>query len=477
MSEPEIKIDQTEEVRCAGLQYESVVGVGANQVQQEKDVRDRPLYMTKDTPWNNVWGAERIMTRAEAFELVERAKDKTPGDWLSWKHLGTALHITGDSERGLQCAMNAVRLHRSATTLLDLSVILETFGRYNEGLRAARMANEMDPKNQFAGLLFAQAELRQGRWASAWPLFEKYCWGRLWEVGLGQYIQHWQGEPLAGKRILIVQGGGFGDNLMFFRWFANLKAQGAHVTYACPGVMVPLLQGHPWIDEILATHEDESTDNLPEVDLSIGRLKNKSDSAAPDVNEYASLNFDYFCPIMALARRCLATPENTEAFSKFYGPYIEASQIYGRCFQNDKPMVGICWAGAEKLDPRRHRSLNEDQIKKLLAAGLNSVNWVNLQFGMEAPGEAWNPDIKNWADTARVIKGLDLVITVDTGVMHLAGAMGKPTWVMLPGLSDWKFLLGRDDSPFYSSLKLFRNRGEGLHNALDDVIVALAELP
>lgn len=463
MAEPEMKLDQTEEARRAGLQQESVVGIGASQEQQEKDVRDRPVYFTKDTPWKDIWGAERIMTRAEAFELVERAKDKTPADWLSWTHLGTALHIVGDSQKGLACALNAVRLHKSATTLLNLSVILETFGRYDEGLRAAKMANEMDPKNQFAGLLYAQAELRQGRWATAWPLFERYCWGRLWEVGLGHYIEQWEGQPLAGKRILVVQGGGFGDNLMFFRWFADLKAQGAHVTYACPGVMVPLLEGHPWIDKIMATHEDESTENLPEVDFFTER-----DGKA---------EFDYFCPIMALARRCGATPENTEAFSKGYGPYIEADpKKLVSPWLGPHPRVGICWAGAEKLDPRRHRSLNEEQIKRLLVTGLNLVHWVNLQYGVNAPVEIEEPVMKDWSDTAAVIQNLDLVVTVDTGVMHLAGAMGKPTWVMLPGLSDWKFLLNRNDSVFYSSLKLFRNEGEGLENSLSKVITALREV-
>lgn len=451
-------------------------------VQNEKDVCDRPTYLTPDTPVPGMWGAERIMTRKEAMDLILMARGRTPADWLSWKHLGTALHITGDSEGGLQCALNSVRMHKSATTLLDLSVILETFGRYDEALRASKMANELDPKNMFAGLLYAQGELRQGRWASAWPLFEKYCWGKLWEVGLGRYIEHWQGQDLKGKRILIVQGGGFGDNLMFFRWFANLKVQGAHVTYLCPDVMVPLLEGHPWIDVILPTHEDDSTGNLPEVDFTIGRLKKECNKEVPEPQDYETLNYDYFCPIMALAQRCQATVENTEAFSRNYGPYIEADikkAINNRMsFQklDTKPRVGICWAGAEKLDPRRHRSLETDQIKRLLQAGINLVEWVNLQYGVNPPIGISNPHMNDWSDTAAIIQNLDLVITVDTGVMHLAGAMGKKTWVMLPGLSDWKFLLGREDSPFYSSLKLFRNRGEGLENALGQVIDELRTL-
>lgn len=407
----------------------------------------RPVHLTSDTPFGA--GLEAIMSRAEAFELVKRAEGKTPADWLSWKHLGTALHITGDSDGGLLCAKRAVELHRNATTLLDLAVILETFGRFEEALELSKEGNQLDPTNQFVGLLYAQGLLRQGRWTEAWPLFEHYCWGRIWEIGLEEYIPQWQGEPLKGKRILVLQGGGFGDNLMFMRWFRDLKEQGCHLTYACPDVMCPVLEGHPWIDRLLPTHEGPETGELPEVDI-------------------RPAEFDFFAPIMGLAKRVGATAENL----RWDGPYIKAK--YNRKLpRNGKPLVGLCWMGAEKLDPRRHRSLNREQTTRLIEQGKQHVEWVNLQFGMEAPVPIKSPQIKNWADTAATIESLDFVVTVDTGVMHLAGAMGKPVWALIPGLSDWKFLLGRSDSPFYPSLRLFRNKSIGLQNAMESVLKAL----
>src|ERR1035437_3420690 len=266
----------------------------------------RPVDFTHDTPFG--WGMEMIMSRDEAFELVERAKGKTPADWLSWKHLGTALHIAGNSEGGLRCARKAVEMHRCASTLVDLAVILETFGQFDEALALAKEGNELDPTNQFVGLLYAQGELRQGRWATAGGPFEHYCWGRIWEVGLEQYISQWQGEPIDGKRILILQGGGFGDNLMFMRWFRDLKRMGAHITYACPDVMVSLLENHPWIDKLIPTHEGPDTDELPEVDFFVSK------NGVPE--------FDYFVPIMGLPLRLKATVENTERLSRL-GPYIE----------------------------------------------------------------------------------------------------------------------------------------------------------
>jgi hypothetical protein len=413
----------------------------------------RPIYLTKDTVFG--WGAERIMSRSEAFELIERARGKTPADWLSWKHIGTALHIAGDSANGLRCLRKAVEMHRSATTLLDLAVLLETFGQFDEALALAKEGNELDPKNQFVGLLYAQARLRQGQWAEAWQPFEHYCWGKIWQVGLEQYIPHWQGEPLNGKRILILQGGGFGDNIMFMRWFMDLYRQGAKIIYACPDAMVPLLRGHPWIHKLVPTHEGPDTDELPEVDLGITK-----DNVA---------QFDYFCPIMGLALRCGATVENVGLYD---GRYLQARVHQIKGGDRKKPYVGVCWAGAEKLDPRRHRSLNPSQVNRLLA--VKGVNWVNLQFGVPRDG-ILNPEMHNWRDTAQIVAGLDLVVTVDTGVAHLAGALGTPTWVCLCALSDWKFGIGRTDSPFYKSWRLFRNESgnDGIDASLDLLIAEL----
>jgi hypothetical protein len=425
---------------------------------------DRPVHVSyNQMPWGQ--GAlEHIMTREEAFDIVKRAEGRTPADWLSWMHLGSALHIAGDSEGGLEAARKAMEMNPSAMTLMNVAVILECFGRFDEALELSTNAVIMDPTDQFAGLLHAQGCLRKGYWAESWTPFEHYCWGRIWEESLAHYIPQWYGEPLNGKKLLVIQGGGFGDNMMFMRWFQDLKEMGAHITYACPDVMTPLLEGHPWIDALVPTHEGPETDELPEVDIFTVKDGEKQ--------------FDYFVPIMGIPRRLNVTIESL----RWDGPYISAipdREIFRKDYPDCRwPRIGICWMGAEKLDPRRHRSLDKLQIMRLLETARLPIHWVNLQFGTDNPSENYSmlrPKIRNWKDTARIIAGLDLVATVDTGVMHLAGAMGKPTWAMIPSLSDWKFLLDREDSPFYPSLRLFRNGSNriGLDHAVDLLIQEL----
>jgi len=397
------------------------------------------------------YGIEAIITREQAEELVKRAEGKIPADWISWMNLGTSLHVLGRSEEGLKACREALRLEVNAATLGNYAVILEGFGRFEEAFPLARLAHHIDPMNPFAGLLYAQGLLRQGRWEEAWLPFEFY-WGPIWRE-LTEYIPEWDGnQPLEGKRLLVVQSGGAGDNIMFFRWLSLAKKAGAHITYACPDWLAPLIHGHPWGDRIIETHETPETEYLPEFDVRVSE-------------------FDYFCPLMGLARRFHATIENLPLELPYFWPK-KRIDIPRR---NGKPLVGVCWRAGEVLDPRRFRSLNEEQAKRLLS--VDTVQWVSLQYKTPPPvPNVYVPEIRDWADTASVIDALDFIVTVDTGVMHLAGAMNKPCWVMLPTLSDWKFGLDTETMWFYPSLRLFRSLDTsrtGIDEAVDKVIAEL----
>lgn len=410
---------------------------------------DRPIHLTK-------WGVERIMTRAEAIECAAGTSSvhKPPvndDDWLGLTHLATALHVVGDSGRARVIAARAAKLNPNALTLLNLAVILEAYGEFDKSLALAEQGVKCDPTSQFVGLLYAQGLLRQGRWDEGWGPFCWYCWGRIW-AEMEQYIREWRGEPLEGKRLLVMQGGGFGDNLMFFRWIGEAKKLGAHITYACPEAMLELLHNHPWVDRLIPTHEGPETDMLPEFDCTPS-------------------DYDFFIPIMGMPKVLRTTVETIPGLEPYIFPQLLKPRPH---VLRDKLTVGVVWKAGEVLDPRRHRTLNDEQARRLLS--VDSVQWVNLQLGEEPPVKTLRPNILGWVNTARAIADLDLVVCVDTGLTHLAGAMGKPTWVIIPGLSDWKWLLNRDDSAFYPSIRIFRNKGLGMDNALDAVIEELGKI-
>lgn len=426
----------------------------------------RPYHLTP--LGNGQFAIEQVMTREEAekiyFDLLAHKFDGST-NWVEIMNLATAMHIIGQSDEALKAAIWAVNLSRNTTTLLNLAVILEAYGRFRESLGYITEAVKMDPTNQFAGLLWAQGLLRSGNWENAWRPFCHYCWQRQWDE-LGAYLPEWNGEPIKGKKLLVLQGGGIGDNLMFMRWIGEAKKAGAHITYAVMDYMEPLFRGgHPWVDEFTWTHESPESDNLPEFDI----FTEKDGKPC----------FDYFVPLMKLAEIFKAKVETVP----WDGPYIKADpelvKLRRMCVDRSvMKKVGICWKAAEVLDPRRHRSLTDEQMRQIV--DVPGIDWVSLQYQISVPEgtRISEPSIKTLADTAAIIECCDFVVTVDTAQMHLAGAMGKPAWVILPSLSDWKFLTNRTDSPFYPSLRLFRNHSEqiGLQASVDSCIKALKAL-
>jgi tetratricopeptide (TPR) repeat protein len=406
------------------------------------------------------WGTEHCMTRDEAEDLARRMAGKRISDWMTCMSLAAAYGILGHYELAITWASRAVMLDRNASTLFNLAFAYEMVGRFDKSFPLAQEALSLDLSNPFAGLLYAEGLLRKGNWLEGWPLYERYCWGEVW-AELRDWRPEWRGPvsdvgsadievnvcatrgsfsgDIAGKRILILPPAqGCGDLIMLLRWCGELKKRGAYVIYTCSAMVEKLLEGHKWIDRLIV-------------------IGNSADSAETII---LLDEFDCFASLMSLPARFGATPDT----APWDGPYIKAKYKIALA-RNGKPLVGLCSQAGETNDPRRIRSLSASQAERLLA--VDSVEWIGLDYGRQ-------PLIEDWNDTAALIDCLDLVISVDTGVMHLAGAMGKPTWVILPVRSDAKFFLDRSDSPLYPSLRLFRSRREtGMAGAVESVISAL----
>jgi tetratricopeptide (TPR) repeat protein len=277
-----------------------------------------------------------------------------------------------------------------------------------------RTALALDPGNGLAETSLAGLYLSVGRFAEGWPLLEART--RLHQrvtPGVANWTE-WQGEPLAGKSILIQVEQGLGDQIQMVRFARDLKARGARwVTAGCRGPLAPLFLTAPGVDATLVL----------------------------DAGRHATLErHDYWSRYFTLPR-WLGT---TEA-DLWRGPYLSAPEDRKARWRPDA-RIGVAWQASPTGFNGRNKSLPPEQARRLLERGAISL-------------QPEDTGVKDMADTAAIVDALDLVISIDTSIAHLAGAMGKPTWTLLPALkTDWRWMRGRRDSPWYPSMRLYRQR-------------------
>lgn len=372
------------------------------------------------------FGEHHGMTKAEAEEVVNQPYD--PGDWQGVVNMSSAAYILGQDAMALELAEHAIRVYPCTPAFINLAVILGSRGRFPEASVAARMAYTSDPHDRTAATLYAEHLLRIGQWQEAWTLFHNYYDSK--RVSLFSYAMSlWSGQSLKGKRLLLIEGGGFGDNFFFLRWVGELKERGAHITYLCPGAMYGLMERQWYIDRV-----------IPTVSGQIGELR---------VTDY-----DFYVPLLALGGIMGKTVKN----SMDSQPWIGATG--GDELNRDRPArIGFCWQAGEASLPRPFRSLDHGQQVQITSLIQAKGHMVESLVPKE-PGLGWDA-------TARLMRGCDLIVTVDTGVAHLAGAMGLPTWVILPGFSAWYFGLNSLTTPLYPTMRLFRNHIRGTDIAVN----------
>lgn len=256
----------------------------------------------------------------------------------------------------------------------------------------------------------------------------------------------WQGEPLAGKSLLLHAEQGLGDTLQFIRYAKVFAAQGARVSVECQAALLPLLTEMEGVAEWIAAPKPipgatgaAPVDHLPTTDFQLPTL------SAPAVAGTTEFSIPFADGYLR------ANEASIQKWSKWLGRT-------GR-----QPRVGLCWAGNPNHKNDKNRSIPAELLAEL--EEVSEVEWVNLQKGHALPA---SPEMRNAArelrdfgDTAGLIENLDLVISVDTSVAHLAGALGKPVWVLLPFAPDWRWMMDRSDSPWYSGARLFRQERVG----------------
>ncbi|MFI4964095.1 MAG: tetratricopeptide repeat protein [Caulobacterales bacterium] len=341
---------------------------------------------------------------------------------------GARRRSLGDVEGARNCFRRAVeRSPEAAEAHHHLAASLEALGRLDEAEVEYRVALALAPESGSTARALAVLLLSRGRYAEGFALFERrHELADLAKPALP--FPEWRGEPVAGRKILVWPEQGFGDQIQFARFAPILRRRGADVTLVCWPPLARLFE------------------------LSLGVR------VVPAVGAVEFPDPDYWVMAMSLAARLGLTPQTLPG-----GAYLNAPPLPTPLA--DGARIGLLTRGNPNNANDANRSLGADQAARLAAlAGAVSLD----------PADTGAQD---FADTAAIVQSLDLVISVDTAVAHLAGALGKPCWTLLPQANtDWRWLRDRRDSPWYPSMRLFRQSSSGdWAGVIDEVMRALGE--
>jgi tetratricopeptide (TPR) repeat protein/SAM-dependent methyltransferase len=388
----------------------------------------------------------------QAVGSYQRALAVKPNNAAAHFALGNALVSLGRTADVVLCYQRGLALDPGAAWAhSNLGLALQTQNRLVEAIASFERAIALDPGYASAHWNLSMARLLGGDFERGW---QDYGW--RWQTPdnpprmLSQ--PEWQGEPLVGETIFLYAEQGLGDTLQFVRYASLVAARGAKV----------VLEVQPELRRLLA--------ELPGVDMLIAR----GDPLPP---------FDRQLPLLSLPRVYGTRLDTIPAAVPYLAADPQLAEVWReRLAALTGLRVGLVWAGST-IHPNDHnRSLDPSALTPFGA--LPGVSYVSLQKGRAIEGLPAQmqvldaaPELNDFADTAAALANLDLLITVDTSVAHLAGAMGKPVWLLLPFSPDWRWLLERDDSPWYPSMRLFRQAEPGTWGAvLQQVAEELAAL-
>jgi tetratricopeptide (TPR) repeat protein len=388
--------------------------------------------------------------RDEALPAWREAVRLSPASGPARTGLGMALNLRGAFEEALGHYREAVRLQPACPDgHAGLGLALADVGRPDEALAAYARALELAPGHHEAHLNRALLWLQQGDFARGWPEYE-WRWGSS-ELAQRPFPQpRWDGGPLEGRTILLHAEQGLGDTIQFARYAPLVKARGGTVVLACQRPLRPLLRGCSGVDHFVA-----QGDPLPA--------------------------FDVHAPLMSLPLLFGTDLGSIPACV----PYLHADPTLVETWRPRLAAlggltVGIAWKGSDKNRTDHLRSIPLEAFEAL--AAVPGVRLVSLQKGpageqlgavagrfpvAELPGL---DEGGAFLDTAAVLRSLDLVVCCDSAVGHLAGALAAPCWLALACAADWRWLLGRADSPWYPRHRLFRQARPGDWAALFDRI-------
>ena len=380
----------------------------------------------------------------EGAESFRQAIAREPGFAEAQTNLGNVLRELGQLAAAEACGRRAIELAPGfAEAHCNLGATLGRQGRAVEAIACYRHAILLQPDLAIAHHNLALSLLARGQMAEGWAEYEwRWQTPRMRNAQRVFAQKQWQGEAAVGRTLLIHAEQGFGDTLQFCRFVPLAAARGWRVVLEVQKPLARLLQ------------------NLPGVERVIGQGE-----ALP--------RFDVHIPLLSLPR-VLGTEIDTSPAAPAYLSADAAQSAGWRARLAAGPRIGLAWAGSPQLAADRQRSLAPQQLAPLCA--VPGIKFFSLQkTGAAAPADFpitdFMPEMEDFSATAALIANLDLVISADTAVAHLAAALGRPVWLLNRFDSCWRWFAGRNDSPWYPSMRIYRQPSP---DDWDTVVTAIA---
>lgn len=374
----------------------------------------------------------------ESAKHCVRETELCPADADAWYNLGLA-------QQSLEKPLDAISAYRRALELrpgyvdamMGLGLVLRQTGDHAGARQIFERIIVMDPNHAKAHWELATILLSHENFERGWPEYE-------WRLQLNDrpapphFSQpKWDGSLLHGRSILLHGEQGFGDIIQFSRFAATVAALGGRVIMGCPAALLPIMETVPGVAEVVVDRAKHPPFDVHASLLSLPAILGTTPLTLPNRVPYV------FAP----------PPASNFPWSGNFAPGLK---------------VGLVWAAESASANARLRSVPLKFLEPLW--NLEGVQWCSLQAGAAAAGLAlaaqppvvdWGSHFAHFGQTAQAVQTLDLVITVDTSVAHLAGAMGKPVWTLLPFDADWRWMQHPGHSPWYPTMRLFRQARRG----------------
>jgi len=402
--------------------------------------------------YSNRGNTLKVLRRFEEALLSYRKATSIRPDYAEvYLNLGNILKELNRLDEALVNYQNAITFKPDyAEAYLNLGNTLKEFNRSEEALANYDKAITFKPDYAEAHWNKSLVYLVRGQFKLGWLLHEWRWKYESFSSPKRNFTQPlWLGKhEISGKTILLHSEQGLGDTIQFCRYAMLVKALGAKVLLEAPKALIGLLQSLEGVDTLV-----ETGNALP--------------------------SFDYHCPLLSLP---LAFETELTSIPNPI-PYLKASQSQlnawsVRLGEKSKPRIGLAWSGNALHTNDRNRSL---PLAALVCKLSDRFEYISLQRDVreidkltlgESEIRHFGEQLEHFTDTAALCELMDLVISVDTSIAHLAGSLGKTTWLLLPYAPDWRWLLDRKDSPWYASLRLFRkNNKDFLWDALLEHVV------